>query len=313
MFKEHRENEGLLWRVEPICEVLNKQYGIKVSSSGYYAFKKRKPSFRTREDERLKALILEIWEKNYSCWGVQKTWRELRRGGENVARCTVERLMRELEIRGLHRSRVKRTTIAGKHAKSADDLVGRNFCASTPNAIWVADFTYVSTWEGWCYTAFVTDVFARRILGWAVSARMNEDMVADAFKMAVWTRHREGNADFSNLIHHNDKGAQYTADGFFELLALHGIRASIGTVGDSYDNALAETMFGNYKCTLIHNPTKGPWKSLEQLETETARWVYWHNNSNITEYNNWNTPLEIEKMIYTTGEDGRKCSKKRKA
>jgi putative transposase len=211
------------------------------------------------------------------------------------------------------RGKVKRTTIAGKNTRSAEDLVRRNFFASVPNRLWVADFTSISTWQGWCYTAFVTDVFARNILGWAVSAQMNEKLVADAFRMAVYTRHREGRDDFSDLIHHNDKGSQYTADDFFELLALHDIKASIGTVGDSYDNALAETMNGGYKTELIYNPVKGPWKSLEQLQIETAKWVYWHNSANITEYNSWMTPAECEEMLYTTGKDGRKCSLKRQA
>jgi putative transposase len=313
MFKVYREKEGLLWRVEPICTVLSMQYGVKISPSGYYAFKKRGPSLRARSDERLKERILSMWEENYSCWGAKKTWRKLLGKGECVARCTVERLMRDLSIRGLYWHKKKRTTIAGDNAKCAEDLVNRNFYAPLPNRLWVADFTYVSTWEGWCYTAFVTDVFARNIIGWAVSSRMNKKLVADAFKMAVWNRCREGRDDFFDLIHHHDMGSQYTADGFFELLALHGIRASVGSVGDSYDNALAESMNGDYKRTLVFNPVKGPWKSLEQLEVETARWVHWHNNSNITEYNNWKSPVETEKMLYTTGEDGRKCTIKGKA
>jgi len=313
MYRDHRENAGLLWRVEPICKVLTEEYGVKVSPSGYYAYKSRRPSCREENDERLKARILKIWEDNYSCWGAEKVWRALLKEGEMVARCTVERLMRGLCIKGLVRGKAKRTTIAGTDAKDAEDLVRRNFFAVSPNRIWVADFTYVSTWEGWCYTALVTDVFARRIVGWAVSSRMNGKLVTGAFKMAVWTRYREGRDDLTDLIHHNDKGKQYTAEGFFELLALHGIRASIGTVGDSYDNALAETMFGGYKCTLIHNPIKGPWKNREQLEVETARWVHWHNTANITEYNNWKTPLEVEELLYTTGEDGRKCPLKGKA
>ena len=294
MFKGHREHAGLLWRVEPICEVLAKQYGVKISASGYYAFKRRPLSNRAKRDEELKVMILEIWEENYSCWGAKKVWRALLNKGEHVARCTIARLMKEMKLRGLVRGKAKRTTIAGDNAKRPEDLVKRNFVSSAPNKLWVADFTYISTWEGWCYTAFVTDVFARRIIGWSVSSRMNEELITSAFKNAAWTRHHEGYTNLSGVIHHNDKGSQYTADGFNELLALHGIRASIGSVGDSYDNALAETMFGDYKCTLIHNPIKGPWKSLEQLETETARWVHWHNNSNITEYNNWKTPIEIE-------------------
>ena len=302
-----------MWRVEPICTVLARQYGVRISPSGYYAFKKRGPSLRARNDEALKEKILVLWEGNYSCWGAEKTWRKLAEQGEGAARCTVERLMGDLGLRGLAWRKKKRATVAGDNADRPEDLVKRNFFAPAPNRLWVADFTYVSTWEGWCYAAFVTDVFARNIIGWAVSMRMNKKLVADAFKMAVWTRQREGHGDFSGLIHHNDMGRQYTAEGFFELLALHGIRASIGSVGDSYDNALAESINGDYKRTLIHNPVKGPWRSFEQLEAETARWVHWHNNGNITEYNNWKTPVQIEEMLYTTGEDGRKCALKAKA
>lgn len=312
-FRNYREDTGLMWHVEPICEVLTNHYGVKISSSGFYAFKNRSTSLRSQRDKHLKVLIDKIWKENYCCWGAKKVWRSLLNKGEPVASCTVERLMKEMGLRGLVRGKVKKTTIAGDSAKRPEALVKRSFSAREPNKLWVADFTYISTWEGWCYTAFVTDVFARRIIGWAVSSRMNEALITAAFRKAAWTRHHEGNDNLSGLIHHNDCGSQYTADGFYELLALHGIRASIGSVGDSYDNALAETMFGDYKCTLIYNPTKRPWKSKEQLEEETARWVHWHNNSNITEFNNWKTPMEIEEMLYTTGEDGRKCAQDRKA
>jgi putative transposase len=308
MFKDHREGKGLLWRVGPICEVLSAEYGVSISTSGYYDFKKRPPSARTRRDEGLKERIKQIHDENYSCYGVRKVWRQMLREGFCVARCTVERLMKDLGLRGVVRSKVKRTTIAGKTAVSAEDLVERVFWASSPNKLWVADFTYVSTWEGWCYTAFITDVFARRILGWACSARMNKQLVSRTFKIAVFARAREGNDSLGDLIHHNDKGSQYTSDDFTELLALHGVRVSIGSVGDSYDNALAETIIGAYKAELIWN--KGPWQSLEQLNLETARWVVWHNEKCICEYNDWNTPLEIEEMWYIDGVDARKSSVK---
>lgn len=221
--------------------------------------------------------------------------------------------MGEPRIGGLGRGKVRRTTIAGKNARNADDLVKRDFCPPRPDRIWAADFTYVPAWEGWRYTAFVTDVLARGITGRATSAGMNEELVANAFKMAVRTRSQEGYGDLSDLIHHSDEGSQYTADGFFELPAPRSIRASIGSVGDSHDNALAETMFGDCKCTLIHDPLKAPWKSLEQPETETAKRVHWHNNPNITEHNNWKAPLAIEEMTYTTGEDRRKSAQRREA
>jgi len=304
MFKDYREGNGLLWRVEPICKVLSAEYGVSISKSGYYAFKSRKPSARALRDMRIKRAIQKIHDENYSCYGVRKVWRRMLKNGWYVARCTIERLMRELGIRGISRGKVKKTTIAGKNASCAEDLVDRVFWAPAPNKLWVADFTYVSTWEGWCYTAFVTDVFARRLIGWGCSSRMNEKLVSGAFKMAVFSRSREGRDDLGGLIHHNDKGSQYTAYDFTELLALYGVRVSIGSVGDSYDNALAETIIGAYKTELIWN--KGPWKSLEHLKLETARWVNWHNTKNICEYNNWNTPYEIEEMWYSDGIDARK-------
>jgi putative transposase len=306
MFKDHREGNGLLWRVEPICKVLNAEYGVSISTSGYYAFKNRQPSARALRDEYLKEAIKKIHEENYSCYGVRKVWRKLLKGGWSVARCTVERLMRKLGLKGISRGKAKKTTLAGNNAASAEDLVKRVFFAPAPNRLWVADFTYVSTWEGWCYTAFVTDVFARRLLGWGCSSRMNEKLVSGAFRMATFVRAREGLDTFDDLIHHNDKGRQYTAGDFTELLALHGVRVSIGSVGDSYDNALAETIIGAYKAELIWN--KGPWKSLEQLTLETARWVNWHNAEYICEYNDWNTPMEIEEMWYSDGIDARKGS-----
>lgn len=211
---------------------------------------KSPPSNRSIKDARLKDKILKIYEENYSCYGILKMWHALRNDGEKVARCTVARLMSELGIKGAVRGKVKRTTIAGKNIRCAEDLVRRNFNADQPNELWVADFTYISTWEGWCYSAFVIDVFARRIIGYAVSTRMNEALVENAFKMALHTRVFEGNSDLKDAIHHNDKGSQYTAIGFAELLSSHGIRASIGSVGDSYDNALAESINGSYKTEL---------------------------------------------------------------
>lgn len=293
-----------MWRVEPICRVLTKEVGIKISPSGYYAFKKRQPSAREVRDQELKDKITTIFEENFFCYGVLKMYHALLNDGEDVGRERVRRLMRELGLRGAVRGKVKRTTIAGDKVISAEDLVRRNFWASAPNKLWVADFTYVSTWEGWCYVAFIIDVFARRIVGYDVSTRMTEAMVTRAFKMAVFTRMSEGHGDFGDLKHHNDKGSQYTADGFVELLALHGIRASIGTVGDSYDNALAESMNGSYKTELIKN--MGPWKSYEELNAATAEWVYWHNNHCITEHNNYKPAAYIEEKWYSEEVDLRK-------
>jgi putative transposase len=291
-----------------MVDVLRSQYGIGISTSGYCDFKKRPPSGPAIRDARLKEHIAKIYEENCACYGVRKMWHKLLRDSEDVARCTVERPMKELGLQGAVRGKVKRTTIAGKNANTADDLAEREFWAPAPNRLWIADFTYVSTWEGRCCTAFVTDVFARRILGRLCSARMNGEMVAAAFRMAVHTRMREGHDNLSGLVRHNDKGSRYTADDFFELLALHGVRISIGSVGDPYDNALAETINGLYKTELIKS--KGPWKTLEQLNIETARRVHWHNTKCISEYNDRNTPVEIEKIWYSDGMDARKGSSK---
>jgi putative transposase len=212
--------------------------------------------------------------------------------------------MKELGIAGAVRGKIKRTTISDAGIITAEDLVNRNFNAEAPNTLWVADFTYVSTWAGWCYVALVVDVFARRIVGYRVSTRMDKKMVASAFGMAVFTRASEGHDDLNNLIHHNDKGRQYTAYDFVELLALYGVRASIGTVGDSYDNALAESINGTYKTELVKR--FGPWKDDRHLALETARWIYWYNNKRISERNDYMTPVEIERIWYNDGVDLRK-------
>jgi putative transposase len=303
LFHTHRENDGLIWRVEPLCKVLTGGYGVQISESGYYAYKHRGKSARLKRDEALGEKITRIFNGNYQCYGIRKVWRTLLNEGEAVARCTVERLMKQLGLRGVVRGKVKRTTIAGDKVSCAQDLVKRDFNANTPNSLWVADFTYISTWVGWVYVAFILDVFARRIVGYCVSALMNKQMVTTAFKRAVFTRVQEGATDFTDLIHHNDKGSQYTADNFVELLALHGVRASIGSAGDAYDNALAESIIGIFKTELIKR--FGPWRDLGQLTLETARWVHWYNNQRISEHNDYKSPVEIERLWYTTGVDHR--------
>ena len=305
--RAHREGGGLMWRVEPICEALTKNYGVSVSPSCYYAFKHRGKSARQLEDERLSARIAYIYEANYRCYGVRKVWRSLLNEGERVARCTVERLMKRLGLRGAVRGKAKRTAIAGKHANLAEDLVKRKFDAPKPDHLWVADFTYVPTGSGWCYTAFITDVFARTIVGYDVSTRMDRNMVSSAFKMALHMRARSGREDIASLIHHNDKGSQYTADDFIGLLARFGVRASVGSVGDSFDNALAETVNGAYKTELVNK--FGPWDGYESLNLRTAEWVHWYNNFRISERNGYKTPLQVEEVWYSTGMDIRKYSK----
>jgi putative transposase len=306
-FHTCREAGGLMWRVEPLCKVLTKDYEVSVSPSCYYAFKKRGKSAREIEDERLRAKSTAIYEANYNCYGVRKLWRALLNTGERTARCTVERLMKQSGLRGAVRGKAKRATIADKRADFAEELVKREFEAPKPNNLWVADFTYVATRTGWCYTAFITDVFARSIVGYNVSTRMDRRMVESAFKMALHMREYFGRYDVGNLIHHNDKGSQYTADDFIELLGSHGVRASVGSVGDSYDNALAETVNGAYKTELLNR--FGPWEGYESLNLRTAEWVYWYNNARISERNGYRTPLQVEEAWYSTGTDIRKLSK----
>jgi len=308
MYRGYKEQKSSLsWSVESMCQILTAEYGTKISVSGYYGFKKRPPSARSRADEVLKEAMVKIYEENYFCYGVVKMWRELRRKKHKVARCTTERLMKDLGIVGKARTKTKRTTRSSKNGRSAKDLVRRNFASDRPNALWVADFTYVSTQEGYCYVAFVVDVYARAIVGHCVSTRMNKDMVANAFHIAAFNRTRQGLGDFESLIHRNDKGSQYTSDDFVELLFRHGIKTSIGAVGCSFDNALAETINGTYKNELIYN--LGPWESYEHLNLETEKWIKWYNEKRINEYCDWQTPCEVEQLWYATGDDFRKGSK----
>jgi len=308
MHRGYKEQKGSLsWSVESMCSVLTQEYGASLSVSGYYDFKKRLPSIRHKRDSELKEAIVALYIDNYSCYGQQKMYKELRKMGHMVARCTVVRLMKELELRGTRRGKSVRTTTSSKDTKCASDLVSRSFYASRPNALWVADFTYVSTWEGFCYTAFIIDVYARRIVGHCVSTRMNEAMVATAFHIAAFNRTKQGLGNFDELIHHNDQGSQYTSYDFVELLATHGITASVGSVGDSYDNALAESINGTYKTELIYN--RSPWKSFEELNIETEQWIKWYNEKRINEYCDWQTPSEVEQLWYATGDDFRKGAK----
>jgi putative transposase len=270
-----------MWRVGPICEVLAKNYCVPVSASCYYAFKHRGKSARDVEDARLSARIKAIYEANYSCYGVRKAWRALLREGETAARRTVERLMKWPGLRGAVRGKTKRTTVADRSANFAEDLVKREFDAPKPDKLWVADFTYVPARTGRRYTAFITDVFARAIIGYSVSTRMDRNMAAAAFVTALRMRACLGREDIASLIRHNDKGSQYTANDFIRLLARSGVRASAGSVGDSFGNALAETVNGAYKTELVNK--SGPWGGYESLNLRTAEWVHWYNNSRISE------------------------------
>ncbi len=257
----HRDRFG----VEPIL------HALEVAPSTYYCSKARPPSKRSLSDATLKPKIAKIWKDNYEVYGVAKLTKALRRQGIHVGRDQVGRLMAELGIAGMVRGKIKRTTKADPSAVRAPDLVKRHFTASEPNRLWVSDFTYVPTWSGTVYVAFIVDVFSRTIVGWKAATTMATDLVLDALEMAIWARA----AHLPGLVAHSDAGSQYTALRYTERLASIGAAPSIGTVGDSYDNALAETVNGLYKNELIHR--RGPWRHLDDIEVATAAWVHWWN------------------------------------
>jgi putative transposase len=241
---------------------------VQIAPSTYYEHVGRRPSRREVRDEALRPEIERIHAANYRVYGARKVWLALNREGIEVARCTVERLMAELGLSGAVRGRVKRTTVADLAATRPADLVSRQFGPPRPNRLWVADLTYVSTWSGFAYVAFVTDAYARRILGWRVAATMATSMVLDSIEHAIWTRQREGTFDLKDVVHHTDRGSQYTSIKFTERLAQARIQPSVGAAGSSYDNALAETINGLYKTELI-KPGK-PWRTIEEVELATA-------------------------------------------
>ena len=255
--------------VEPICKVLQ----MAPSGSRRHAARRRDPArspARVQRDAVLIPQIEQVWRVNLKVYGADKVWRQLGREGSAVARCTVERLMRQQGLRGVVRGKPIRTTTPDTSAPCPLDRVHRAFKADRPNQLWVSDFTYVSTWQGFVYVAFVIDVFARRIVGWRVSTSMRTDFVLDALEQALYARRREQDA---SLIHHGDRGSQYVSIRYSERLAEAGIEPSVGSKGDSYDNALAETINGLYKAELIHRRT--PWKSREAVEMATLEWVSW--------------------------------------
>ncbi|MEV5308487.1 IS3 family transposase [Streptomyces diastaticus] len=271
---EHRQVFG----VEPICRVLT-SHGLKIATSTYYAARKRAPSARSVRDAELKTQISRVHADNFSVYGVRKVWRQLHREGIPVARCTVARLMRDLGLQGVRRGRGIRTTVRDDGHDRADDLLERDFTALRPNERWVADFTYVATWSGIVYVAFVVDVFSRAIVGWSAATSKRAKLVLDALDMALWRRDRAGNPAGPGLIHHSDAGSQYTSFAFTAHLLEAGIDASIGTVGDALDNALMESQIGLYKTELI-KPRK-PWHGLPDVELATAEWVDWFNNQRL--------------------------------
>ena len=280
---EHRENFG----VEPICKVL------QIAPSGYrkHAAQRRDPSRRCRRalrDEGLIPQVERVWQANLRVYGADKVWKQLHREGTHAARCTVERLMRRLGLHGVRRGRSVRTTVPDAAVPCPLDRVNRQFKADRPNQLWVSDFTYVSTWQGFVYVAFVIDVFARRIVGWRVARSMRTDFVLDALEQALYARRAERDGA---LVHHSDRGSQYVSIRYTERLAEAGIEPSVGSKGDSYDNALAETINGLYKAEVIHRRT---WKTREAVELATLEWVDWFNHRRLLEPIGYIPPAEAE-------------------
>jgi len=285
---EHRARHG----VEPICRVL------PIAPSTYHAHAARradpgKLSARARRDVTLRTEIRRVYEENFRVYGVRKVWRQLLREGIAVARCTVARLMRRMGLQGVVRGKTVRTTISNAAAPCPLDRVNRQFKAPRPNALWVSDFTYVATWQGFVYVAFVIDVFARRIVGWRVSRSAETGFVLDALEQALYDRRpfRQG-----GLVHHSDRGSQYVSIRYTERLADAGIEPSVGSVGDSYDNALAETVIGLFKTEVIRR--RGPWRGIEAVEFATLEWVDWFNHRRLFEPIGNIPPAKAEARYY---------------
>lgn len=246
---------------------------------------------RIKRDTKLELDIQRVWESNFRVYGVRKVWRQLLREGIGVARCTVERLMKKLGMRGVRRGTKCWTTIADDLLVRPTDKVNRQFAATRPNQLWVADITFVATWIGFVYVAFITDVFARYIVGWRVSRSLRTDLVLDALEQALWARR-----ETAGLIHHSDRGSQYLSIRYTERLAQANIDASVGSIGDSYDNAMAETVNGLYKTEVIRH--RGPWRSIEEVEFATLEWVDWFNNRRLLDAIGYVPPAEFEKVYY---------------
>ncbi|WP_235025607.1 IS3 family transposase, partial [Caballeronia terrestris] len=278
---EHRDVYG----VEPICRLLP----IAPSTYYWHAGRRSDPEqwpTRVRRDAELKALIRAVWDENFGVYGVRKVWRQLLRDGVKVARCTVARLMRMMGLEGVRRGRRIKTTQRDDAVPCPLDRVKRQFRADRPNALWVADFTYCWTWSGFVYVAFVTDVFARRIVGWRVSTSMRTDFVLDALNQALHDRQPP-----PGLIHHSDHGSQYLSIRYTERLVDAGVQPSAGSVGDSYDNALAETINGLYKAEVVHRRS---WRTLQDVELATLEWVHWYNHHRLLGPLGYVSPAEAE-------------------
>ncbi len=283
---DHRGDYG----VEPICAEL------PIAPSTYYEQKAREVNpdrlpTRAKRDAELEVEVRRVWDENFRVYGARKVWRQLNREQIRIAKCTTERLMQKLGIRGVVRGRAYKTTIPDFAVERPADLVQRTFTASQPNQLWVADITYVATWRGVVYTALVIDVFARRIVGWRVWNSLRTDLVLDALEQALYSR-----TGTEGLVHHSDRGSQYLSIRYTERLAEVGIESSVGSVGDSYDNALAETIIGLYKTEVIRS--RGPWKNIDEVEYATLEWVDWYNNKRLLEPIGNIPPAELEKAYY---------------
>jgi putative transposase len=286
------DDQRIVYGVESICRVL------PIAPSTYYASlavraDPAKASRRCQRDVELKPKIQQVWDDNWKVYGVRKTWRQLRREGVDVARCTVARLMAGMGLRGVVRGKSLKTTISDTSVPCPRDKVNRQFRAPAPNILWVSDFTYVSTWQGFTYVAFIIDTFANRIVGWKVSRSAKTDFVLDALEQALYARRHNRN---NKLTHHSDRGSQYVSIRYTERLAEAGIEPSVGSVGDAYDNALAETINGLYKTEVIRR--RSSWKTMEEVEMETLKWVDWFNHRRLLEPIGNIPPAEAEENYY---------------
>lgn len=276
------------------------EHGCKIAPNTYWVFKKRPPSKRALRDAELMVEIRRVYDENLFVYGADKIWTQLNREGIRVARCTVERLMRHMGLSGARRGRTWTTTTDSDHSYARPaDLVDRAFAAPAPNRLWVADITYVKTHSGWVYVAFVIDVYSRMVVGWQASKSLRSDLALDALEMAVWNRQRSG-ADVSGVVHHSDRGVQYLSIRYGDRLAANDIVASVGSKGDSYDNALAESFNGLYKWELIYR--RGPWRGLDDVEFATMTYVDWFNHrrlhGQITPGPGYTTPAAVEADYY---------------
>ena len=280
----HRSEFG----VEPICRVL------QVAPSTYYAAKSRLPSARAIRDAVMMPILLALWIANFKVYGAHKLWKAARRGGHDIGRDQVARLMKTLGIEGVRRGRRIRTTRPDEKAARSPDLVERDFTATEPNRLWVTDLTFVPTWQGVAYVCFIVDAFSRMIVGWRVAGHMRTVMVLDALEMARWQR----GTRLEGLVAHSDAGSQFTSIRYGERLAELGATPSIGSIGDSYDNALAETVNGLYKTELVYGPDQRPWKKIEDVELATLSWVHWYNTQRLHGYLDDVPPIEYEEAHY---------------